>query len=285
MKRLISTVAALAAVVALGACSGPTDTVEPTPSASAEAQADLIPIETMAALGDSMTLGVNACGEPTPCTKASWSTGSESGLDSIAQRIEEATGTAPSVDNLAKTGVKISQMGGQVSAAIKEAPDLVTVLVGNNDVCGSSTDEMTSVEAYRAAAASGLKALAGGLPSSVIYISSVPDLAKLTDLMRSDSAAQAVWARGNGCATVTGADAPVSAVSERIEGYNAALSELCSQYSNCVFDDGALFDFQPTAEDISTIDYFHVSKSGQHEIAAIAWGALEPALATSSGRL
>ena len=55
------------------------------------------------------------------------------------------------------------------------------------------------------------------------------------------------------------------------------ISEVCTADVSCTTDDGAVFAYQFTPNEISSIDYFHPSVLGQQAIAQIAWDALQKA--------
>ena len=57
----------------------------------------------------------------------------------------------------------------------------------------------------------------------------------------------------------------------REQAFNQVLADVCSQYALCRFDDRAVFNYQFTTGQVSTLDYFHPSLSGQATLAAITW--------------
>ena len=70
----------------------------------------------MAALGDSITRGFNACGWYVDCPSRSWSTGSYSTVNSHYRRL--AVQQPLTAYNDARSGAKISALAGQVSSAV-----------------------------------------------------------------------------------------------------------------------------------------------------------------------
>jgi hypothetical protein len=57
------------------------------------------------------------------------------------------------------------------------------------------------------------------------------------------------------------------------ETFNSILATTCGEYANCRWDNNATFNYQFTAADISTVDYFHPSVTGQCDLAAVTWNA------------
>ena len=60
-------------------------------------------------------------------------------------------------------------------------------------------------------------------------------------------------------------------VRNRNIAFNDALREECGQYAQCRFDDYAVFNHPFSRSDVSKLDYFHPSLSGQRTLAAITW--------------
>ena len=49
------------------------------------------------------------------------------------------------------------------------------------------------------------------------------------------------------------------------------LKDECERYAWCTFDGNAVFGYQFTRSDVSSLDYFHPSLSGQAKLANITW--------------
>ncbi|NQX12434.1 SGNH/GDSL hydrolase family protein [Microbacteriaceae bacterium VKM Ac-2855] len=277
-RRLIR--AAAVATVLVAALAGCTSTPEPveTPTSSSALG---IQVTSIAALGDSITAGVSACGDANSCPSASWAVGDDPEVDSIATRVAEAGQAAPAVENFARKGAVVADLATQVPQAIEAAPSLVTVLIGSNDVCARSTTVMTDADTFASTATAALQALSTGLPDSTIYVSSIPDLLAFFELERGDASAQRLWA-GGGCNSLLAnpdSDAEIDVnrrdkIGALIDSYNTSLGEACSALSNCVYDGGALHELDVTADDISDVDHFHPSLTGQAALAETAWTAL-----------
>ena len=63
------------------------------------------------------------------------------------------------------------------------------------------------------------------------------------------------------------------AVSAREAQFNTALAEVCASLARCRWDGGATFGYAFTAKDVSTVDYFHPSVTGQASLAGVSWPA------------
>jgi len=57
----------------------------------------------------------------------------------------------------------------------------------------------------------------------------------------------------------------------REQAFNQILAEECAKYSRCRWDYWAVYNFQFSASQVSTLDYFHPSLSGQASLAKITW--------------
>ena len=144
--------------------------------------------------GDSITRAFNDCWFPyVDCPSASWSTGTSS--YSHYRRIQGANpGITGRSYNQAVTGADMADLYGQVQGVIARRAEYVTILMGANDVCASSEAGMTDVGVFRAQFAAAMASLTAGLPSSRVFVSSIPDIYQLFSLYRYDLGANAVWA-------------------------------------------------------------------------------------------
>ena len=149
----------------------------------------------MAALGDSITRAFDTCSTVlTDCPANSWSTGTNSAVNSHYQRIL-ANNAAISGRNYndAQTGAKMADLNAQAQAAIAQHADYVTILIGANDVCTSSESTMTSVSTFRAEFQTAMNTLTAGLPDARIYVVSIPNVWQLWNIEHNNIWAQFVW--------------------------------------------------------------------------------------------
>jgi lysophospholipase L1-like esterase len=237
----------------------------------------------VAALGDSITRGFDACLPLSDCPEVSWATGSRTRIGSIAQRL---TALAPATRswNLAETGARVADLAGQARAAAAYRPAMVTVLIGANDACAASADAMTPVADFRARFAAAMSALHRELPATEVLVASIPDLRRLYTVGVTHPLERQLWRFGL-CPSMLkdadsrGASAQVrrTAVYDRVVAYNAALRQVCGDYARCRYDGGAVFGYRFTADDLSEWDWFHPNEKGQSALArilsAVAFGA------------
>jgi len=233
----------------------------------------------IASTGDSITRAFNDCWFPyVDCPSASWSTGTSS--YSQYRRIQGVNfGITGRSYNHAVTGADMADLYGQVQGVIGRRAEYVTILMGANDVCASSEAGMTDVGVFRDQFGAALASLTASLPSSRIFVASIPDIYQLFSLYRYDLGANSVWAIAGICqsmlawpfSNLSGDVARRARVRQRNIDYNAKLAEVCALYTQCRFDSNAVFNTAFVRSDITTRDYFHPSVNGQAKLGAVTW--------------
>lgn len=251
-------------------------------AAPPRARAAVVYPNTIASTGDSITRAFNTGLFPfTDATSNSWSTGSSSTVNSLARRIAANNPAFRASYNDARTGAKMGELATQFNTVKTQAPEYVTVLMGANDVCASSEAGMTDVASFRGQFQTALASLVTALPNTRVYVVSIPNIYNLWSVLRTKSAARSAWSAYSICqsmlknpSSTLQADADRRArVLQRNIDFNTQLAQVCAQYSQCRFDNNAMFNTAFVASDISTRDYFHPSVAGQTKLAAVAWGA------------
>jgi len=232
----------------------------------------------MAAIGDSMTQAADACCWYGDHPANSWSTGSASwdGVRSHYERIRALDGAISGhAYNDSVSGARMSAAPTQASRAVAQGAQYVTILMGANDVCTSSPSTMTSVSTFRQQYRAALASLDAGLPGRArIFVASIPDVYQLWQLYHSDATAQLVWGVASICRSMLSpsrTEIERQAVRQRIIDFNTVLQQECATYSRCRFDGNAVFSYQFTRSQVSKLDYFHPSLSGQAALASITW--------------
>ncbi|WP_435280425.1 SGNH/GDSL hydrolase family protein [Streptomyces koelreuteriae] len=277
-------VAAVAVATALGVTG--CDAVggnSPAPSASAEPSPKPTPLwdsspSSVAAVGDSITRGFDACDVLQDCPEASWATGVSPEVDSLAVRLLGKGKAAERSWNYAVTGARMADLPGQMTQAVRRKPQLVTVMAGANDACRSSAAAMTPISAFRSDFEDALRTLREALPKAQVFVASVPNLKRLWSQGRNSPLGKQVWQLGI-CPSMLGdADALDSAatlrrdtVQKRVEDYNKVLREVCAEDERCRYDGGAVHDYRFGTAQLSRWDYFHPSVNGQARLAEIAY--------------
>lgn len=231
----------------------------------------------LAAVGDSITRGFDACSVLSDCPEASWATGSDDEVRSLARRLLGKQRAATHSWNYAKTGARMADLPGQMQRAAARDPELVTVMAGANDACRSSADEMTSVAEFRADFQDALRALRRTQPKTQVYVASVPDLKRLWSTGRTNQLGKQVWKLGICKSMLADADNMGRAatdrrqsVQDRVVAYNKVLKDVCAKDQRCRYDGGAVFDFHFDGDQLSHWDWFHPSKDGQSRLAEMA---------------
>ncbi|MFJ9344209.1 GDSL-type esterase/lipase family protein [Streptomyces sp. NPDC101733] len=231
----------------------------------------------VAAVGDSITRGFDACSVLADCPEVSWATGSDPGVRSLATRLlGEAEAPAHSW-NYAATGSRMADLPGQLASAAQHKPGLVTVMVGSNDACRPLASSMTSVADFRDGFERALKGLREASPDSQVYVSSVPDLQRLWEQGKDAPMVRQIWKLGI-CQSMladplsAGSDATArrERVRARVVEYNEVLREVCAKDDKCRYDGGAVFQYPFATEQLSRWDWFHPGKDGQARLAELA---------------
>jgi lysophospholipase L1-like esterase len=234
--------------------------------------------DSIVAVGDSITRGFDACMVLTDCPEASWATGSDASVNSLAVRLLGVTGAAQRSWNYAVTGSRMADLNDQMAQAVLKKPELVAVMAGANDACRDSTAAMTPVADFRAGFQAAMDTLRRALPKTQVYVASVPNLKRLWSEGRTNALGKQIWKLGL-CPSMLGdADALDAAavkrrdtVQERVKAYNTVLKEVCAKDRLCRFDNNAVFDYRFGTEQLSHWDWFHPSRNGQARLAEIAY--------------
>ena len=149
----------------------------------------------IAAVGDSITQGFDACSLLADCARVSWVTGTDSEVDSLARRLIEDAPSRKSW-NHAVSGSLMADLPAQMERAARHDPELVTVLAGANDACMPTPAQMTPTRDFREDFRAALRTLAKEQPKAHVYVSSVPDLKRLWSQGRDDEWGRKVWGLG-----------------------------------------------------------------------------------------
>lgn len=243
----------------------------------------------LATVGDSISIGVNVrlAG---PDAAMNWSTGTDPAVKSIRQRIESISGQTVTGYHAARAGAASSTVVAQTNSAIASGADTVTMLMGANDACRPSVSMMTPVATYQGRISSALDALEAA--DVRVVVASIPSLMELYETGKDSSRARYMWNRYNICASMLAdpmstAQADIErrqAVERRVQDFNAVLASECASRANCAYDNGAVYATQTSLRDLSPLDYFHPSVSGQNKIAAAVWPTYQTLyLAAASG--
>ena len=233
----------------------------------------------MAAIGDSITRAYDVCCYYGDHPGQSWSTGSTSydGIASHYERIRQLNSAiAGHAYNDAVTGAKMAQAPTQAGQAVSQGARYVTILLGANDLCTSSVSTMTSTDSFRDSFRQAMAALLAQNQDRYVFVSSIPNVYQLWQVLHTNSLARTVWAAAKICQSMLGAtrtQADRQQVVAREQAFNQVLADGCAQYPTCRWDNGAVYNYQFSASQVSTLDYFHPSLSGQAALARVTWAA------------
>ncbi|GGO80560.1 SGNH/GDSL hydrolase family protein [Wenjunlia tyrosinilytica] len=247
---------------------------------------------TVAAVGDSITRGFDACSVLADCPEVSWVTGTDDRVGSLASRLrpkssrgghragsgKEAGQTVRNSWNLARSGARMSDLPRQIDEAVEKRPDMVAVLMGANDACRSSTGAMTPTAEFRQDFEDSLSTLHKELPDTRVLVASVPDLEHLWQVGRQNPLAKQVWRLGICPSMLSRPDSTAvndqerrASVGERVDEYNEVLRRSCAKYPSCTFDGGAVHALRFSIGDLSPWDWFHPSVRGQATLARVLY--------------
>ncbi|MBC6460430.1 SGNH/GDSL hydrolase family protein [Actinomadura sp. HBU206391] len=229
----------------------------------------------MAALGDSITRGFNACGWYVDCTSRSWSGGSDTGVGSHYLRLRALNGSLVAYNDAA-SGARIDALAGQAASAVSQRADYVTILIGANDACTSSESTMTSVADFETRLRAAMNTLRQGAPNAQIFVASIPDVKRLWQVGKDDFAARTAWSLFGICqsllANPTSTAAADVARRDRVRGrvvsFNGVLAAVCAENPTCRFDGNAVFSYPFQLSQVSGWDYFHPNAAGQTVLAS-----------------
>lgn len=231
----------------------------------------------IAALGDSISRGVNACTTIGECVEANWSTGTNPGVASHFQRLQAAhPGETVTASNFAVSGAKAEGLPAQAAEAAGQA-EYVTVLIGANDACDATP---VTAAAFGSYVDESLSALVGADEDVKVFVASIPNLYSVWEAGHDNERALWVWGLelcdqmlGNAGSADTVDEQRRQDVLSLIGEYNTALAQACANYTACRFDKGAVFEAVPNDDEVSAIDYFHPSIAGQKALAEATWKA------------
>jgi lysophospholipase L1-like esterase len=179
--------------------------------------------------------------------------------------------------NDAKTGATMSALDGQLATAAGQAVQYATVLMGANDVCTSSPATMTPTATFQAQFQQALSDFSTKDPAAHVFVSSIPNVYQLWSLLHTNFVARLVWAAAGICPSMlssSNTEKQRQDVLTREKAFNTILAQECGKYPGyCRFDGNRTYNYSFAASEVSTLDYFHPSRSGQAKLATITWAA------------
>ena len=233
----------------------------------------------IASLGDSITQAANLDGGNIGAShpEHSWSTGYDSG-DIVNSHYERLLANNRKIKgqtfNKAVSGAKMDDAPAQADNVVATGAQYVTFLMGGNDVCTSSNTNMTPLSSFETNFRLAMDKLTTGLPDAKIYVLSVPDVYQLWRLFDGEWYPEWVWSTFDICQSMldnSRTEADRQAVRAHNMAFNDILAAVCAEYTQCLWDNYGVFNYQFTRADVSGVDYFHPSMTGQKNLAQQSW--------------
>jgi lysophospholipase L1-like esterase len=239
-----------------------------------------LPPQSIVSTGDSIPRGFDACALLSDCPAISYATGSSPTSDSLYRRLLPESPRLASYNN-AELGARAADLVPQMTAAVWQRADVVTVLVGSNDACARTVGDMTPVAQFQSSVNAALRLFFDARPGATVVMSSIPNLYRVWQVAHTDPRAQLVWQVGELCPSMLARPASVSQtdtlrrvlVQLQIDKYNQSLAAVCHQYVNCRWDNGAVGRYPFTKDQLSRYDYFHPNAAGHRVLSNLVWQA------------
>jgi len=191
----------------------------------------------------------------------------------------------------AKSGADMFDFPGQAAQSVNHQAQYVTVLMGHNDVCQNHPTEIPTDKVFEENFRAGMEKLKQGLPAgATIYVAGIVDIYHLWEMARDKKAlgivdCEVIWAASvlgiYPCATMLSplnSDADRRATQNRNIGFNEILKRVTQYYSTndplhkYLYTD-VVFNYPFVESQVSDIDCFHPSASGQKDLSKITWNA------------
>jgi lysophospholipase L1-like esterase len=266
MKPVARIVLVVLVVVLAGLIAQPAWAAPPLPSS-------------MAAIGDSITRAYDVCCSYGDHPGQSWSSGSTS-YDGIVSHYERIRRVNPAITgrgyNDAVSGAKMAAAPTQATQAVNQGARYVTILLGANDLCTSSPSTMTSTTTFRAQFSQAMATLMAQERDPYVFVSSIPNLYQLWEALHTNSLARWAWSNFHICQSMlaaTNTETQRQQVVTREVAFNQILAEVCAAYARCRWDNKAVYNYRFSASQVSSLDFFHPSLSGQAALARVTWTA------------
>lgn len=267
-KSLIALAAMIGMMVGpVGAATAATTTAVPLP-------------DRMAAIGDSISQAYDDCCYYGNHPQDSWSTGWAYPLNGVDSHYARLLAAHPAIAGNsyddAVAGAKVGDIGIQAKEAVAQRAQYVTILIGANDVCTSSSATMTPTGTFQSEFQTAMNTLQAGLPGAHIFVSSIPNIFRLWSVLRGNPVAELVWYGAGICQSML---SPFNTAADRqkvlaqVVADNGALAQVCDSTPGCKWDADATFNYPFAASQISSLDYFHPNLRGQAALAAETWAA------------
>lgn len=241
----------------------------------------------LGALGDSITRGYDISALFKEDTDQSWSTGlanRESILNQLIRILAPQVATQFQTRNFAVTGQSVNGSNSLFQAEAQQmaafAPQVVTIEIGANDICQGLADTTEKLALFQQNVSTAIDTLKkASRPPVLISVATVPNIYSLTQIpqLASQSICQNAWALAcPNLATLTQAQfqAQWTAVNQALEAAAKAGG------NQVVFDNYTVANTVFTTNDVSALDCFHPSATGQGKLANAVWSTISSRVKT-----
>jgi hypothetical protein len=169
----------------------------------------------------------------------------------------------------AATGPEMSDLAFQATGAIARHVDYIEIALGENDACSG-----TPIALFEREFKSGLSHLTRALPKAHVFVLSIENVANHWRAIDADPAGRQALTTGQSLDCSLGAAATsrqLTAVAEKIAGYNDVLRQVCRATPRCLYDNGAVYSMHFTAGDFTPYELQELSPKGERNLSAVAW--------------
>jgi lysophospholipase L1-like esterase len=222
----------------------------------------------MAAMGDSISTGLNALKWGNRGKQYSWSTGENSLVKSHRYFLTNDYAKEIEYFNVANSGSTSDNLLEQAEKLSDKDIDYLTFLIGANDICNVDVDEEFDLENFSANIYAATSKLIAEHPDLIMTVIPVPDLYRLWEVAQNKGSCQFKWSLFGICPRLLGSRSTIDdrqGVQDDVIAVNNLLAQMASDFSKNII-------FTPFAEDvfnwehISHLDCFHPSVAGQNLI-------------------
>jgi lysophospholipase L1-like esterase len=236
----------------------------------------------LGALGDSISRGFDIADLDSEDVPENWSTGDSLPNSIINQArtlfMSHGWSVNSSSQNLAVVGDTVLGSGSTLQSGASQlaavGAQVVTIEIGANDVCQGNLAAAGSSSQFENAVVSALRTMLNGpRPPAVIALASIPNIWNLTQIpsFSGSSYCQAAWELL--CPNLSIGQ---SEFETQWAAANQALAAAAAQFpASVTYDNGAVANTQFTAADVSSLDCFHPSITGQEILASTVWGTVQ----------
>jgi lysophospholipase L1-like esterase len=221
-------------------------------------------------LGDSISSGFNSnrFGDN---RLHSWSSGRELEY-SVVRSIEDHLGRRVNLYSISTVGARSKDLVMQSKRFHKTKPDIVTILIGGNDLCSHHDEFDTHIVSFKDNLKASLDNLLKANPNIKIIITTLPDVSVLFKLANSKKSCMKKWKYMNICQKVLSEEnigSEQSIFLDHAEQINQAIAENVEELNNKnIYFIKDLYNHPAKISEMSDFDCFHPNSKGQNSIGA-----------------